>query len=164
VTLLVACDPSLRTPALAIFKDGVLQRALLVKSPEKSLRGLPAWLAVAAECRFQLAKYFKRPDFLVDVFVGEEMPVYQFDGLQKRRDLLQVQGSMSAIACELRAVRSISYEPSLWKGSVKKEVFTARVESKLTLAEKSVIDKCPNSLRHNLLDSVALGKFAISRL
>jgi hypothetical protein len=52
-------------------------------------------------------------------------------------------------------------EPHDWKGSIPKEIMTNRIESELTFAEQAVLPELPKTKRHNMLDAVGLGKWAM---
>lgn len=56
--------------------------------------------------------------------------------------------------------------PHAWKGNVAKPVMLARIVSKLTPAELDVLDRCGVSKgkRHNVVDAVGLGLYALGRL
>lgn len=56
--------------------------------------------------------------------------------------------------------------PRTWKGTVPKKVMTERIYSKLTTAERSVVDNCRvhKSKLHDVLDAVGLGLWACKRL
>lgn len=82
-------------------------------------------------------------------------------------DLIAVAVTVGRIAAEVGAgglVRLV--RPHGWKGSTPKDVMTARIESKL-LTEESKILHCaniPRAKRHNAIDAIGLGLWALGRL
>lgn len=153
---LVSVDPGLRVCGVAVFTDGVLTRALLVKNPEQRLRGPVAWLAMAEAVSVEV----KGCDELV-----VEVPQVYGAGKQKGdpNDLIQVAGVGAWVGSALNPKQATGYLPREWKGQVPKEVHNARIEKKLTTQELSVFDPCPPSLRHNVLDAVGLGLYHLRR-
>lgn len=58
-------------------------------------------------------------------------------------------------------------EPATWKGQVPKDVHHARIWSRLSANEQEIVSVCgrgmPPSKRHNMLDAVGLGLWAVGR-
>ncbi len=158
MTVLLSIDPGLRHCGVGLFRDKTLTRAALVRSPEKKVRGPAAWLAMANAVKAWVG------DIPLDKLAVEVMPVYRYDGLQKRRDLLQLQGVVGATCGLVWAREYVGLEPREWKGTVKADVMLVRIEKRLTPAEVRVIEQCPPSLRHNTIDGVGVGLHCIGRL
>jgi hypothetical protein len=53
--------------------------------------------------------------------------------------------------------------PRDWKGTIAKSIFTARIEAHLTPSERALCDNLPTSQRHNAIDAVGLGKWALTQ-
>lgn len=163
--MLIGFDPGLREAGLAVFEGNKLTRATLVRSPEKEKRGPEAWLAMAKAVADELHLDFLNTQSRRLTLVVEHQQVYQ----QKfwkgdPDDLLQLAGVNGAVCKSIWADRYIHTLPRQWKGTVKKEVWTKRIESKLTPEEIQNLVPCPASLRHNLLDGVGLGLWYLGRL
>jgi hypothetical protein len=56
--------------------------------------------------------------------------------------------------------------PHQWKGNMPKDVCAARVRARLSPEERAVVDACdvPDKQRHNVLDAIGIGLFALGRL
>ena len=54
--------------------------------------------------------------------------------------------------------------PRTWKGQVPKVVMGKRIMSRLSEGEKWNIEKCPESLKHNVLDAIGIGLWKLGRL
>lgn len=155
--ILVSFDPGLRDAGLAIWKDGKLQRATLVRSPEKKERGPFAWMQMAKA----VAEQAPSPDRCVI-----EIPqVYQqrfWKG--DPADLIELAGVNGAVVARLDAHEHHGYRPREWKGQTPKDVHGKRIMKALSAEEASRIDPCPASLLHNVIDSIGIGLFDLGRL
>ncbi len=54
--------------------------------------------------------------------------------------------------------------PREWKGTVKKDVMCRRIESRLTPIEQRRLKDVKKSVRHNMVDAVGIGLWALGRL
>lgn len=54
--------------------------------------------------------------------------------------------------------------PRTWKGTIDPDVYTSRIEGRLSPLEVARIESCPANLRHNTLDGVGLALFSAGRL
>jgi hypothetical protein len=156
----LSVDPGLRHCGVALFGDQQLRWAALIKSPEKTVRGPAAWLAMA---KAVLARLLNLPK--PDVLVVEVPQVYSWRGQKgDQADLIELAGVDGALVGTIEHKTGISYLPRQWKGQVPKEVMNARVEAKLSEVEKGRIEACAPSLRHNVLDGVGIGLKYLGRL
>ena len=161
----LAIDPGLRGSGVSVFSADSLVRAAYVKSPNQADRGPYAWRDMAEAIRLWLSMQeyeYGAPNALV----MELQQVYA-TRFQKgnQDDLLQLAGVNGAISYAFRGIPEVfSYLPRVWKGTVKKEVMTARIESKLSPEELAGIEPCAVSLRHNVIDAVGLGLYKFGRL
>ena len=157
---LVAIDPGLRGTGVAVFVDGALARAVYARNPEKVERGPEAWLRMAEAVRDQVIA-FPEADLVIEV------PQVYVAGRSKGDpdDLLELAGVDGAITALLAPARIASFKPRAWKGQVPKEIHHARVLRKLSPAETAVLEQAdvPASLRHNVVDAVALGVWHLGR-
>ena len=148
----------MRHCAVAIFTDGKLERAFLVKNPEAKARGPVAWVRMADAVAYQLLKLFGGG---CQTLVVEQQQIYR--QTRNPADIQELTGVTGALVGRLAAVEYVGYLPRAWKGNVDADAFTARLELRLTPAEKAVIEPCAASLRHNCLDAIGLGKFHLGR-
>lgn len=165
----VSVDPGLRGCGVAVFKGTELIWASYIRSLNKEDRGPKAWYAMAMEVEDVLRGQFK--DLFIEgglmdaAFVFEVPQIYR--GAQLKGDpddLLQLVGVEAWVAGLLRACRVVGYRPREWKGQVPKDVHVRRIENTLTDEEKACMQKCPASLRHNMLDGIGIGLFHVRRL
>lgn len=102
-----------------------------------------------------------------DVWV-ECMSARDSDTVRRSQDILNVQWMGAAIAAAL-SYPGLPHPvtPLEWKGSVPKEIHHQRVEKRLTLIEKEIMDRClegvPSKLRHNAIDAIGIGLWRLGR-
>jgi hypothetical protein len=151
--LLGAVDPGLRHTALALFDDGDLAWAGLVYNPERSERGPKAWLAMA---KALLETY----PLGLDRLVLETQQVYG-GASAGASDLLELSGVIGCVTGLYGNVGAdvVGVLPREWTGGVPKDVRHARLLQALSVEELSRVEPCAEHLRHNVLDSIALGKW-----
>lgn len=67
---------------------------------------------------------------------------------------------------EDRGARTCTVKPGDWKGQVPKDIHHARVWGELSESAKMIVQSCgrgvPASIRHNMMDAVALGRWAFT--
>ncbi len=157
MSILLAIDPGLRGCGAAVFHDGVLFEASYVRSPAKTGNGPKAWRAMAEAVRLFAQGH------LIDALVLEVPQVYT-RGKGDPDDLIELAGVDGAILGRLMPVQQYGYKPREWKGSVPKDIHHARVRKTLTEAERQILENsAPASLRHNVLDAIALGKWWLAQ-
>ena len=157
---ILAIDPGLRVCGVAELVDGVLARAVLVVSPEKTARGGPAWVAMARAVTAAVSSW-GAPCVLV-----VECP-QQYDAAHCRVDRADL-SELSAVAGALCAVLGTGEvrtpAPRTWKGQVPKDVHNARTLARLTPGELAcVVWPTALGLRHNVTDAIGLGLWASRR-
>lgn len=54
-------------------------------------------------------------------------------------------------------------EPRAWKGTIDGDIMTARIDAALTPAERALLPKVAKTYRHNMLDAIGLGKWALQQ-
>lgn len=156
---IAAIDPGLRQLGLSVFEDTRLVRAELVRNPLKKTRGPKAWAAMAEAVELAYWSVYSEPP---DVYVTECM---QVDGRRGRvDDLFQLYGVGMYAGHSLCPAEIHGYYPRDWKGSVPKDVMVERIRLKLSSVERKAIQSCPDSLRHNVMDSIGVGLFHVGRL
>ena len=162
----VSVDPGLRHCGVAIWKDGELAGALLSRNQEKKARGAVCWVGMASEVYNDVTSVLSQPSFggEIDALVIEYPQVYA-TRFQKgdQMDLIELAAVAGAVQAEFVGVNErVSYLPKDWKGQVPKEIHNARVEAKLSDAEKRRIQALPASLRHNVIDGIGIGLFFLT--
>lgn len=159
MTRTLCVDPGLRGVGVAIFAGNQLQRAAYLENPAKSGRGY--------KVAYEMARA------LYDWLGGETCPVavvefpriYPGHAKIDNNDLIDIATVGAAIATWCEAHEIVSVFPADWKGTVKKEVMTARIKEALSPAESLRIDKnCQRRLLHNVYDAVGIGLHRFGRL
>jgi hypothetical protein len=174
--ILVSVDPGLRHLGFAVFTDGTLTHAALIKNPVKQDRGPTAWWGMADTVVKAWDDLTRRAGQVVrapHAYVLEVPQVYRF-GKSKGDpdDLIQLAGVGGAVGAALLKLpapfKHVStahgYYPREWKGQTPKEIMLERIEERLTAEEKASIQPCAPSLRHNIIDSVGIGLCHLGRL
>ena len=157
MTTLLAIDPGLRGCGVALFEDDCLVRCAYVKNTQREARGPKAWRAMGEA----VLKWLDLSQ--VDLLVLEVPQVY-VRGKGDPADLIELAGVDGAIAALVDGRKTEGYLPKEWKGSVPKDVYQARFEKTLTASEKVMIQQSSApSLRHNVTDAVAIGKWWIKK-
>lgn len=155
--MLISIDPGLRACGVAIWRPtGELERAEYVLGA-KAAPGAVAWIAMATAIYHATEIY--EPKGLVI-----ELP-RTYGGRAARgdaNDLIQLAATVGAITTRLRLPTTV-YLPDHWKGQTTKEVTKNRVEERLSPAEHARIIWPAPSLRHNVIDGIALGMFHLRR-
>lgn len=85
----------------------------------------------------------------------------------RARDILTLAiraGEAGGVLRYLTGVEPEYIEPQRWKGQLPKKRCNDIVESKLTAAEKRILnDIKPKGQKHNVLDAIGIGLFSVSR-
>lgn len=155
MSTLLAIDPGIRGAGCALFRDGRLFKAWYQRNPVKKGAGPVAWFALGDA----VASEVEGP---VDTYVVEVMQIYRH-GRGDPNDLLELAGVGAAIGASVGCREAFGYRPREWKGTVPGDVFTERIKSWLTDADRSVIVKCAASLEHNVYDAIGLGIVHLKR-
>jgi hypothetical protein len=152
---LVALDPGLRLCGVALFTDGVLTAAALVRNPVKTVRGPAAWFGMGDAVRSWLGPR------TVEVFVCEVPQVYR--STPNPADLIELAGVDGACAVSVNAREFHSYKPVQWKHNKTKEKHHPFILDKLAEVELAAFEPMPESLKHNVIDAVGIGLFYLGR-
>lgn len=162
---LVSFDPGLREAGLAVFTNGLLTAAFLVRNPNTKDRGGKAWLAMGRE----VAKTLRGVIYTPDLFVSEIPQVYR-EGKSANvspDDLTNLTGVVGCVIGFLDPSEVKTYVPAEWKGQVPKDIHNKRVITALNADEHWVLYntvKCPASLLHNVVDAIGVGLFELKRM
>lgn len=162
--MLLAIDPGVRHFGAALFHAGDrhLDRAALIRNPIKAGNDL----AVAAAACEALIRWLG-PDARTVRSVCVEIPRVYNAGNQKgdQNDLIALAGVGYSLGCAVVAAdRRIRYFPREWKGTIDADKMTDRIERRLDRVEKAMIETCPASLRHNVIDAIGIGLKELGRL
>lgn len=155
----VTIDPGLRNLGVAIFRNKILVRAFLWELDKSVSRA-----SRVRELRRDLQSLFDLRPFVI----CETPRVYGGRSAHgDTQDLLDLSRVVGLIEQEFVTAfgddcfRAVF--PQEWAGQVPKEVRHLRLEEKMMVAEKAAIEKCPVSLRHNVLDAVGIGFALLNR-
>lgn len=142
---LLSIDPGKTHCGMAVFTDGLLFRALLVKTENIS---------------------FVIGNQIFDVVVVEKPQVYKSLEVDSRDlvDLAIVAGEIGGV-CRRLGAEVVYHLPSTWKKGVPKEIHGPRIRR--ALEERGEWDRVEvpraKSLLHNVIDAAGLGLFEIGR-
>jgi len=144
--VLVAVDPGIKTLGYAEFRGGRLVDV-----------GLSRAKGTLGECA--LAHVARVPDPPGARRVCERMTTRGRKMRFAHQDLMDV----SVVAGAMRA--HTYYAPSDWKGAVPKEIHQPRILAALDDEEKAMVERVkPAKLRHNAIDAVGIGLYALGRM
>lgn len=159
--MILAIDPGLRGCGVAAFGSELVFCAY-PRNPEARARGPGAWWSMA-QAVYQAVVDANVP--LPRTLVVEVPQVYA--GSKQKgdpNDLIQLAGVLGALTGLFRCA-TVGYAPREWKGQVPKDVHNRRILGKLSASERTILESCgvSQSLQHNVIDAVGLGKFHLSR-
>jgi hypothetical protein len=150
----LAVDPGKRHAGWAYFSHGLLQSCGLVEGEDP--------LAVAAAIR---GVSHMLPHVPVEVLCVEGQQVYGGRIRTDPNDLIHLAQTVGGIRALVPHRTWMNPKPAQWKGSVPKDIFTARIEAKLTPADAAVLNrvKLTKKFRVDVLDAIGLGCWALSQ-
>ncbi len=177
--ILLAIDPGLRACGCALFKDGVLLRAALVKNPEKKLRGPQAHVKMAGAVSDWSFSYTENATELALEY-PRVYPNHSNKRSEDPNDLLELAGVDAAIAMQLgRTFHIRHYFPADWKGQLPANQCARQILGELSEAEENCIENLQPFLvnlasreaagkqvshsAHNTIDAVGVGLHHLSR-
>ena len=151
MSTLLAVDPGVRCMGWALFLNGILVEVGLsrAKTLEDQISSMtlpkaPDGLVIEEPQVYQGAKQVGSPDDLIR--------------------LAMVAGAVMARAACFKDVETILVKPAGWKGQVPKDIMSTRIMRKLSDKERSlVVAIMPKGLRHNAIDAVGIGLWALGR-
>lgn len=167
--MLLALDPGLRGPGLALF-NGAEELVTCTTFGVPENRGAEAWLEAVDKAMTWLAN--EAPDVHITELVYEMMECYEQNSSAKNNDLLECVGSGSGIitmvALYNTGLKVKGYTPNDWKGTKKKPIVHRRAKKRLSKREKKTLKAClsslPKGLHHNALDAVSIGLVHLYRM
>jgi hypothetical protein len=179
VSVLVSVDPGLRHCGVAVFEDGILVNAGLVKNPEKTGRGVNVWRSMSGA----VASFVNRQGDVESVAL-EVMQVYGGPRGEDPNDLLELNAIQGAVLGVLEPWGPCgSYLPRQWKGQIDKTIMCRRIVKPGRLSDQELtnagLTRCPivkktdlgvthrevsDSLLHNVIDGIGIGLYHLKRL
>lgn len=152
--MLVSLDPGLRQAGVACWDDGELTTAFLVKGAN--------WFDTATEVKKRV--FACASTYLLDVVIEQPQVYHQSKQKGDPEDLIKLALMGGATAALISPHAPMMYEPQTWKGSVPKEVTTARTRRRITDEEQHRIE-LPRAvtLQHNVWDAIGIGLFHLKR-
>jgi hypothetical protein len=160
--VLLAIDPGIRGCGAAVFEGGILTRATYIKSHSATGN-------TAAACRAMANAVRDWAGLALNAIAVEWPRIYASrirEGKTKSdpNDLLALCGVDGALAMAYPYTPVDCFVPSDWKGQLKKQPCHARIRSRLSEAEREVMDAItPASLAHNVFDAIGVGLFRLGR-
>ena len=157
---LVAIDPGVKTVGWAFFMDNVLVDCNITRSKNGLMH---------EHADDYNKKFPPRDDIVASHGIIEVPQIYQqrlWKGRQE--DLVNViymAGSIAGVIYQLSHVELRTVKPHEWKKNVKKDIHNKRIISRLNTEELDIFNACdaPKSLRHNVIDAIGVGLYALKR-
>ena len=147
---LATLDPGKNLAGVAHFVNGTLKRCSLIRAEGP--------LAVGN----QASDWFNTADY--DVFLCEGQQIYPGARAGNPNDLVPLAFCCGVVSGLVQANVKGLVLPRVWTGGCKKEIRLARCYAELTPAEQKLLDVIkPASLRHNVLDAVAMGRWYLKQ-
>lgn len=164
---LIAIDPSIRAAGIAIFdrQKLIYTNVLRPSAVVKTMEGISDVLDLAQEAWEKTMGVSFSPATLV-----VELPqVYQQAQLKgDPNDLIPLAIMAGRLWERFKPKNMMLPLPKEWKGNRPKDVVTASTMSKLSKRELEVFGddliRVPNGLRHNAMDAIGIGLWAMKRL
>lgn len=161
--ILLAADPSIRSPGVALFADDVLIAAAALEVPPAEPMALRAALAARAIVGWSAVRHVRQVDLVV-----VEWPQWYATGKSQGdpNDLAGLAGVGAAVAALLPYAEVRAPVPRDWIGGLPKSTRGdpwasprgARVRSRLSAAEIELVPA-----QHDAIDAVGLGLWALGR-
>lgn len=162
MTTLLAIDPGKTAHGWALFEDGLLKDCGLVRHRDS--------VALARLLDKELKDKYWVSGF--DTLVIEDQEIYRRPGKGNKNpnDMLAVAFSSGCVAQQFSHLPLTRPLPRVWTKGQKKEIRHARLldplRSPMSDDELAMVlaFKAPKTLKHNVIDAVALGLYALKRL
>ena len=164
---LVSFDPGLREAGLAVFTEGRLTFATLVKSNSLKRDG-PAWKEMTKEVKYALS-LTNLSVFHFGFTLASEIPQVYREGKGGNvdpSDLTNLAGVVGAVIGYLDPDEVFTYLPATWKGQVPKDRHQPRILARLDDVERFALARvsCPKSKLHNVIDAIGIWLFHLGRI
>jgi hypothetical protein len=157
--VLLTLDPGIRGCGVALLDGPRVAWAKYVTNPVKSGADVHAVREMAR------AVWHALPHLTVARLLVEWPQVYTYGkGKGDPNDLLALVGVGSALAALLPGAVVEGVRPRVWKGTIDGDAMVARIQSRVTAAERVAIQLPCASLAHNVWDAVGIGLWRVGRL
>jgi len=145
-SVILSVDPGTREMGWALWEGGGLRDCGIARGGD--------WIATVAGM----------PEMSVDRLVIEDQQIYRNSKIDAHA-LLAVARVVGAVVFYYKKPLTNLVKPREWKGQLPKAVCNRRTLSKLNPRERSRYDgtNYPKSIRHNLLDAIGIGLWALGR-
>lgn len=160
---LVSIDPGVRACGVALWKDGILQRALYVRGYEEDEEVADGILWNIMRDKV-VAAYTDSTDGwnlaieLPQTYGGRS-------GKGDTNDLIRLAAVVGAIVVGFPLHSTTVYRPREWKGQVEKQVMNRRVAAALSEIERKRVElPRAKSLHHNVFDGIGIGMFHLRKI
>jgi len=157
----LAVDPGSSLAGVALFHQGVLEKAALIRPnpahPYLVAAGVERWWLTIQ------AKDYGEP-LQLHVLAVEGQQIYRHSKGDPN-DLLGLAYCAGAVHARIHADQRKSILPRSWTGGVPKEARVQKTLRALTPAELDLVMtlKVPKSLLHNVIDAVGIGLYTLGR-
>ena len=154
-----------------VLQSGMEQTWHLSVDPGTREMGWALWRGTSlVQCGLARGKTWtgtvrKMPELpCVDVLTLEDQQIYRSSPVDAHA-LLAVARVVGAVVAFYDYPKHSLVKPAKWKGQVPKKICNERTLKALSQIETEVVGnvKCPASLRHNLLDAIGIGLWAVGR-
>lgn len=164
-TRLLAVDPGIARPGLAVFEDGTLIIADTVKPPtdgdivERAFSAASMIVACAYATTHPIRELVVEWPQAYDARKGKSKP-------GANQAIIPLAGVCVGVAMLIPGARKRSFLPSQWKGQIPKRstdgknIVKSRVLARLTDDERSIV---PKRLSHDGYDAIGIGLHALGR-
>jgi hypothetical protein len=159
----LALDPGLQHFGAALMDGKTLVHAALIRAPQKSEHTMES----ARELACMVCLWIYSTECSPGLVVCEVPKIYPARFQRgNQNDLVTLAGfayAVTGMISEKFQCRIDQVFPRDWKGTIDADVCTARIEARLSDEEKKKIEKCPKSLRHNVIDAIGIALHSCGR-
>ena len=179
LTLTISIDPGKYCTGVALFREGLLVRALLVRIPKvEDEEPVCRWVRMSAQVYKEVLRAANPQEgvslssSIGDLISGTfrlacERMTIRPSRLEASNAVADLQGTLGSIVAVLNPKESVSYLPEQWKRQLPKDIAKGRVYTRLdvdeVLALEDSLDGIPQGLRHNVFDAVGIGLHSLDR-
>ena len=153
---LASFDPGKNCAGAGVYVAGLLVMATLIRGdgPLDVAQKVAQWFS-----QIRLVSTLSAIQY--DALVTEGQQVYPGPRKNDPNDLFPLTFCCGAVHALVEAREKHSILPGKWTRGTPKDIRLARAEAALSPSEQKVLGavKCPKSLRHNVVDAIALGRW-----
>ena len=153
--MLVVVDPSISSSGVAVFEDGELSAAWLVRA--KEWREMVHSITASVRSRF--------PAGWEDFELVIERPRIYTRKTKRYDDIMKMMLVVGGLGVAFRSSPLVFYFPQDWKKNLSKEAMVERVKDRLRESDEiDRVELVSKSLEHNVFDAVGIGLHHLKRL